>query len=161
MQFYELLSFSVSQCKFVLAKIMEDITICGLCMTGLVYPFWQFSHFVDRELFIAYGWSPLCDYIICSISVQPTHLPAKVFSVFFLSKNSPCKCVGYTCMLKTNSPLALFRPVGAFGASLPPPPHLFLKISSEHFKVTVTYTSTFKWTLQPSFDGHVLQNLLF
>ena len=39
MQLYELLSFSVSQCNFVLAKIMEEITICGLCMTGLVYRF--------------------------------------------------------------------------------------------------------------------------
>ena len=39
MQLYELLRFSVSQCNFVLAKIMEDITICGVCMTGLVYPF--------------------------------------------------------------------------------------------------------------------------
>ena len=88
MQLYELLSFSVSQCDFVLAKIMEDITICGLCMTGLVHPFWKFSHVVDRELFTAYGWSPSCDYIICSISVQATHLSVKVLSVLFLSKTS-------------------------------------------------------------------------
>ena len=39
MQLNELSSSCVSQCNFVLAKIMEGITHCGLCITGLVYPF--------------------------------------------------------------------------------------------------------------------------
>ena len=142
MQLYELLSFSVSQCNFVLAKIMEDITICGLCMTGLVYPFWQFSHFVDRELFTAYGWSPSCDYIICSISVQATHLSVKVLSVLFLSKTSSMQM--RRLYLHAGNKLT-FSPIQAGGGFWisphppPPTPHLFVKISSEHFKVTVTY----------------------
>ena len=143
MQLYELLSFSVSQCNFVLAKIMEDITICGLCMTGLVHPFWKFSHVVDRELFTAYGWSPSCDYIIAALAYSRRICLLKFYQCCFWAKHPPCKCVGYTCMLETNSPLAVFTLVEAFGSPLPPPPpptpHLFLKISSEHFKVTVKY----------------------
>ena len=124
MQLYELLSFSVSQCNFLLAKIMEDITICGLCMTGLVYPFWQFSHFVDRKLFTAYGWSPSCDYIICSISVQATHLPVKVLSVFFFSKTSSmqmCRLYLHAGNKFTFSPI---QAGGGFWISPPShPPH--------------------------------------
>ena len=144
MQLYELLSFSVSQCNFVLAKIMEDITICGLCMRGLVHPFWKFSHVVDRELFTAYGWSPSCDYIICSIIVQATHLSVKVLSVLFLSKTSSMQM--RRLYLHAGNKLT-FSPIQAWWRLLdlpsspppPPTPHLFLKISSEHFKVTVTY----------------------
>ena len=47
-----------------------------------------------------------------------------------------------------------FSPIQAGGgfwsSPHPPPPYLFLKISTEHFKVTVTYTSTFKLTFQPN-----------
>ena len=141
MQLYELLSFSVSQCDFVLAKIMEDITICGLCMTGLVHPFWKFSHVVDRELFTAYGWPPSCDYIICSISVQATHLSVKVLSVLFLSKTSSMQMRRLYLHAGNKFTFSRIQAGGmeAFGSPLPPTPHLFLKISSEHFKVTVKY----------------------
>ena len=48
-----------------------------------------------------------------------------------------------------------FNPIQAGGGFWsfpfsPPPPLLFLKISTEHFKVTVTYTSTSKSTSQPN-----------
>ena len=79
MQLNELLSSSVSQCNFVLVKTMENIIHYGFCMTGLVYPFWPCSHFINGELLTAYGWSPSCDDFIFRINVQPTHLPVKIF----------------------------------------------------------------------------------
>ena len=129
MQLYELLSFSVSQCDFVLAKIMEDITICGLCMTGLVHPFWKFSHVVDRELFTAYGWSPSCDYIICSISVQATHLSVKVLSVLFLSKTSSRQMRRLYLHAGNKFTFSRIQAGGmeAFGSPLPPHPPPFPK----------------------------------
>ena len=70
MQLNELLSSSVSQCNFVLVKTMENIIHYGFCMTGLVYPFWPCSHFINGELLTAYGWSPSCDDFISRINVR-------------------------------------------------------------------------------------------
>ena len=114
-------------------------------------------------------------------------MPVKTFCCYWVKKktrkNPLYKCVGCTCMLLTNSPLTLFRPEEALGATLlptkPPPPtplppslpnrssydhetwRLFLKMFSGHFNVIVTCTSTFRLTLQPTFYSHVLQNLPF
>ena len=143
-------------------------------MTGLVYPFCQCSHFIDRELFTAYGWFPSCDYIICSISVQPTQLPVKIFSVqcSFWAKYEKKSSIQMhrlylTCMLQTNSPLILVGPDGASEPlSLlysqkcwinskpfqlwPPNFETFPKNYLGTFKFVVTCTSKLRLTLEPS-----------
>lgn len=52
-------------------------------------------------------------------------MPVKSFCCYWVKKtrkNPLYKGVGYTCMLLTNSPLTLFRPEEALGATLLPTP---------------------------------------
>ena len=172
MQLDELLSSSVSQCNFVLAKIMEDIfTMVSVwqdsyilsvnVVTLLIANFSQltagFHHAIISFAALAYSRrSCLLKFSQCSVLFELN-----------TRKNLPYKCIGYTCMLQTNSPLILVGPDRASEPlSLlysqkcwinskpfklwPPNFETFPKNYLGTFKFVVMCTSKLRLTLEPS-----------